>query len=140
LKQEVSLKLEAGGELEAGGSCWRRTGGEIKREKKINKTKGKKLFRPDYIYRPKQAEILAEVEHRGASYRFACRYEIFRPFRPERNGLYNIVLNLSLSLSRLLFVIYNTVAVLRDKNGTWGFRLEGCLCCCLWNFGFELLH
>jgi hypothetical protein len=39
--------------------------------------------------RPEQAEILAEVEHRGDSYRLACRYEIFRPFRPERNGLYN---------------------------------------------------
>ena len=39
--------------------------------------------------RSEQAEILAEVEHRGDSYRLACRYEIFRPFRPERNGLYN---------------------------------------------------
>ena len=42
--------------------------------------------------RPKRAEILAEVEHGGASYRFAYRYEIFRPFRPERNGLYNTAL------------------------------------------------
>jgi hypothetical protein len=55
-KLEARGELEAGGKLEAGGSCWRRTGGEIKREKKINKTKGKKVFRPDYIYRPKQAE------------------------------------------------------------------------------------
>jgi hypothetical protein len=39
--------------------------------------------------RPEQADILAEVEHRGDSYRLACWYEIFRPFRPERNGLYN---------------------------------------------------
>ena len=54
------------------------------------KKKAKKVFRPDYIYRPKQAEILAEVELGGASYRFACRYEIFRPFRPEWNGIYNI--------------------------------------------------
>ena len=38
----------------------------------------------------KQDKILAEVEHEGASYRFACRYEIFRPFWPERNGIYNI--------------------------------------------------
>ena len=38
---------------------------------------------------PERAEILAEVERRGASYRLACQYEIFRPFRPERNGLYN---------------------------------------------------
>ena len=43
--------------------------------------------------RSEQAEILAEVEHRGDSYRLACRYEIFRPFRPERNGLYNTATN-----------------------------------------------
>jgi hypothetical protein len=71
------------------------------REKK-KKTKGQKVFRPKQAYRPKwaetgrngrngpeQAEILAEVEHRGDSYRLACRYEIFHPFRPEWNGLYN---------------------------------------------------
>ena len=36
------------------------------------------------------AETLVEVEHGGASYQFAYRYKIFRPFRPERNGIYNI--------------------------------------------------
>jgi hypothetical protein len=55
-----------------------------KREKIKIKTKRQKVIQQ------KQAEILAEVEHGGASYRFACRYEIFRPFRPERNGIYNI--------------------------------------------------
>ncbi len=39
--------------------------------------------------RAKRAGILAEVEQGGDSYRFAYRYEIFRPFRPEQNGLYN---------------------------------------------------
>jgi hypothetical protein len=39
--------------------------------------------------RAKRPGILAEVEQGGDSYRFAYRYEIFRPFRPERNGLYN---------------------------------------------------
>ena len=38
---------------------------------------------------PKQAETLLEVEHGVASYRFAYRYEIFRPFRLEWNGIYN---------------------------------------------------
>ena len=33
---------------------------------------------------------MAEVEYRGALYRFTCRYEIFRPFQAERNGIYNI--------------------------------------------------
>jgi hypothetical protein len=41
---------------------------------------------------PKHPEILPEVEWGVVSYRFAYRYEIFRPFRPERNGIYNYVL------------------------------------------------
>jgi hypothetical protein len=72
------------------------------REKKI-KTKGPKSIPAETSLpaetgrngrnRPEQAEILAEVEHGGDSYRLACRYEIFRPFRPEQNGLYNIGAN-----------------------------------------------
>ena len=38
---------------------------------------------------PKLAEILPEVEQRGLPFQFARRYEIFRPFRPERNGIHN---------------------------------------------------
>jgi hypothetical protein len=37
----------------------------------------------------KWAEIFSEVEQGGFLFRFAHRYEIFRPFRPERNGKYN---------------------------------------------------
>jgi hypothetical protein len=40
---------------------------------------------------PKHPEILPKVEWGVVSYRFAYRYEIFRPFRPERNGIYNYV-------------------------------------------------
>ncbi len=38
---------------------------------------------------PKHPEILSEVEWEVTSYRFAYRYEIFRMFRPERNGINN---------------------------------------------------
>ena len=64
-----------------------------KKNQRPKKYSGRNKFtgrnRPE---RPEQAEILAEVEHRGDSYRLACRYEIFRPFRLERNGLYNTAL------------------------------------------------
>ena len=95
-----------GWRLEAGSSCWRRTGGEIKRDPEKREKKPRKVFRPKYTYRPKHIEIhrngrntpkhpeiLSEVEWEGVSYRFAYRYEIFRPFRPERNGIYNYALN-----------------------------------------------
>ena len=38
---------------------------------------------------PKHPEIWSEVEWGVTSYRFAYWYEIFRSFRPERNGIYN---------------------------------------------------
>ena len=60
--------------------------------------KTKKVIRPKCTFRPKHTEthrnsrntpkhpeILSEVEWGGVSYRFAYRYEIFRPFQPERN-------------------------------------------------------
>ena len=68
--------------------------------------KTKKVIRPKCTFRPKHTEthrnsrntpkhpeILSEVEWGGVSYRFAYRYEIFRPFRPERNGIYNYGMN-----------------------------------------------
>ena len=83
----------------------------------------------------------------GSTFRFSSFSIAFEPFfvcsccwnQTQYYYVLLILLNHSLSLA-CYFVIYNTVAVLRDKNGTWDFRLEGCLCCCLWNFGFELLH
>ena len=56
--------------------------------------KPKKVIRPKCTFRPKHSEILSEVEWGGVSYRFPYRYEIFRPFRPERNGIYNIDSNI----------------------------------------------
>ena len=38
---------------------------------------------------PKRPEILSEVEWEITSYWFAYQYEIFHPFRPERNGITN---------------------------------------------------
>ena len=86
------LKLEAD---------WQR---DQKRPGKERK-KPRKVFRPKYTYRPKHTEIhrngqntpkhpkiLSEVEWEGVSYRFAYWYEIFRPFRPEQNGIYNYAL------------------------------------------------
>jgi hypothetical protein len=75
---------------------------EKESREKNKKIKPKKANRPKYTYRPKHPEIhrngrntpkhpeiLPEVEWGVVSYRFAYRYEIFRPFRPERNGIYN---------------------------------------------------
>jgi hypothetical protein len=60
------------------------------REKKKKKTqKSKPAETPRNS--PKHPEILPKVEWGVVSYRFAYRYEIFRPFRPERNGIYNYV-------------------------------------------------
>ena len=81
----------------------------------------------------------------GSTFRFSSFSIAFESFFVcscwNQTQYYYVLLILSNhSRSRLLFCIYNTVTVLRDENGTWDFRLEGCLCCCLWNFGFELLH
>ena len=89
------------GETERGGADWR--GSDLKRRVRLGDSNTQKLkpksipaglLIPAGIGRngPKRAKrpgILAEVEQGGDSYRFAYRYEIFRPFRPERNGLYN---------------------------------------------------
>ena len=49
---------------------------------------------------PKHPEILSEVEWEVTSYRFAYRYEIFRPFRLERNGINNFGISTYIILYR----------------------------------------
>ena len=44
---------------------------------------------PKRLKWPETPEILSEVEWEVTLYRFAYQYEIFRPFRPERNGINN---------------------------------------------------
>ena len=41
----------------------------------------------------KWVEIFSEVKQGGFSFWFAHQYEIFGPFRPEWNGIYNFDFN-----------------------------------------------
>ena len=120
---EKTKKKEEEEEGDDAERSWRRAGTEIEREfggkkkeeegrrrrggeEEQRKKKPKKANRPKYTYRPKHLEIhqngrntlkhpeiLPEVEWGVVSYRFTYRYEIFRPFRPERNGIYNYAAN-----------------------------------------------
>ena len=60
---------------------------------------------------PKQSEIFPEVEQGGVPYRFAYQYKIFRPFRSERNGIYNIDKK-GLNGSKSLFDIYKKIIII----------------------------
>ena len=61
--------------------------------------------------RPKHPEILPEVEWGVVSYRFAYRYQIFRPFRPEWNGIYN-------------YGWWSEVETIEKKRAAWVFTLN----------------
>jgi hypothetical protein len=71
----------------------RRRGGEgEQRKKKKNPKKQTGRNTPENsLKRPKHPEILPKVEWGVVSYRFAYRYEIFRPFRLERKTEYTTI-------------------------------------------------